>query len=227
MATRTELVYNIKELLRDHVDDSLISERHILFLIGTYRAKYLRQLYSKRSKAFDDSAKQCVVLEMEKADPAVCGLTTECIVLKSVQKLPNLLRVQGRSTLSYVGPAFYGTRPFELIESEDAYAYTQDKYSKVAAYIEGGYVYVIGKSPAVNLIKWIRVEGIYDTPGALEGYKSCECSPDEDSECVDDFTEYPVPGHLIADINKEVLKNYLVTMPLEDKRDITNNSVPE
>lgn len=227
MATRTELVYNIKELLRDHVDDSLISERHILFLIGTYRAKYLRQLYSDQSKSFDEASKQCVVLEMDPADPATCGLSTECIVLKSIQKLPNLLSVRGRSTLTYVGPAIYGTKPFELIESEDVHSYINDKYASVAAYVEGGYVYVVGTTPAVNLIKWIRVEGIYDTPGALEDYKSCECSPDDDSTCVDDYTEYPIPGHLLSQINQEVLKNYLVTMPLEDKRDITNNSVPE
>lgn len=225
MATRTELVYSIKELLKDHVDDSLISERHILFLIGTYRAKYLRQLYSTRSKAFDDSAKQCLVLDMETADPAVCGLATGCNVLKSKEKLPNLLSVRGRSTLTYVGPAIYGTKPFELIESEDAYDYVTDKYASVAAYVEGGYVFVVGNNIAVKLIKHIRVEGIFDDPQKLEGFKSCECDPDDASSCVDDWTEYPVPGHMVSVVQEEVLQNYLRTYKLE--RDIDNDSVPD
>lgn len=227
MATRTELVYSIKELLKDHVDDSLISERHILFLIGTYRAKYLRQLYSTRAKAFDEAAKQCLVLDMEVADPAVCGLATGCNVLKSKQKLPNLLSVRGRSTLSYVGPAIYGTRPFELIESEEAHTYVNDKYSSIAAFIEGGYVFVVGHEIAVKLIRYIRVEGIFDDPQRLEGFKSCECDPDEVSSCVDDYTEYPVPGHLVPTIQEEVLQNYLRTYKLTEHRDVDNNSVPE
>lgn len=227
MATRTELVYSIKELLRDHTDDSLISERHILFLIGNYRAKYLRQLYSNRAKAFDDSAKQCVVLEMAKADPATCGLSTGCTVLKSKRKLPNLLSVRGRSTLTYVGPAIYGTKAFEQIDSQDAASYIEDKFSNIATFIESGYVYVIGAAPAVKLIDWVRVEGIYDNPESLEGFKSCECAPDVESNCVTDWTEYPIPGHLISDVTQEVLKNYVATKKLEEIRDKDNNSVPE
>lgn len=227
MATRTELVYSIKELLKDHVDDSLISERHILFLIGTYRAKYLRQLYSQRSKAFDEASKQCLVLDMERADPAVCGLATGCEVLKSKKKLPNLLSVRGRSTLSYVGPAIFGTKPFELIESEDAHGYIKDKYASTAAFIEGGYVFVVGKSIAVRLIKYVRVEGIFDDPEKLASFQSCECDPEDKQPCVTDFTEYPIPGHLVSTMQEEVLNNYLRTYKLEATRDIDNDSVPD
>ncbi len=219
MANRLEIVYNIKELMKDHTDDTLMSDRHILFLFKTQRARFLRQLYSDRAKGLDASAIQVLCLDMEKVDRGACGITTNCHISRSKKKLPNLLSLRGRSALISAGPALVGSSKFDIINSLDANQAMSDKYSTTSIFLDDGYLYVVGTTPAAGLIKTIRVQGIFDDPDALAGFL------DGKDPCVTELTDYPVPGHMVADINQEVLRNYLQTINVP--RDTDNDSVPE
>jgi hypothetical protein len=227
MANRLELVYNIKELLKEHTDDSLVSDRHIMFLYDMYRTKMLRQLYSNRSKALDSSAVQAMCLEMEEIDKGLCGITVNCKVFRSKQKLPSLLSLRSRSALVGAAPSFFGSKKFEIIDREDVEVHQEDKYSGDAIYFQDGYaVAVAGEVDNAMLIECIRFEGVFDKPSELEEYSNC-CGCDATAEpCLSDDTEYPIPGHLLSDVSQLVLNDLLGSKRIEQIRDTDNDSVP-
>lgn len=226
MANRLELVYSIKELMKEHTDDTLMSDRHILFLFNTYRAKYLRQLYSNRAKELDSSSTQTLCLDMEKVDKGVCGITVDCTVVRSKIKLPDLLSLRGRSALISAGPAIVGTERFEVINADEANICMSDKFATTSVFIEDNYLYVVGNTPASNLIKCIRVTGIFSDPDSLEDFNNCCNCDDKPEPCLTDETDYPIPGHLIPEISKEVLNDFLSTFNVTPSRDTDNDSVP-
>lgn len=226
MANRLEIIYNIKELMKDHTDDSLMSDRHILFLFTTHRAKFLRQLYSDRAKGLDSSASQTLCLNMIKVDKGTCGVTTDCFITRSKEKLPNLLSLRGRSALMSAGPAVVGTSKFDVVQAQDASICMDDPYATTSVFIQDNYLYVIGPTIASSLIKCIRVEGIFDNPSILEVYNNCCGCEDTPDPCVTDLTEYPVPGHMVPDINQAVLRDFLSTYNVTASRDTDNDSVP-
>lgn len=226
MANRLEIVYNIKELMKDHTDDTLMSDRHILFLFKTYRAMFLRQLYSDRAKGLDDSAIQSLCLDMEPADRGVCGINTDCYINRSKKRLPNLLSLRGRAALKSVGPAIVGSPNFDIIDARDAAICMADPYATNSVFVDDGYLYVVGPTPAVKLMKCMRVQGVFDDPEALEEFSNCcNCSATE-APCVTDETEYPVPGHMIPQINDAVMKEFLQSLNVTAFRDTDNDSAP-
>ncbi len=225
---RLEIQYNIKELLKDHTDDSLLSTRHILYLFSLYRAKYVRQLYSDRAKEYDASVIQTLCVNMEMVDSGTCGLKTNCNVLRSVERIPEALSIKGRNAITYIGPAAIGSRSFDLVTNESISACMEDEYATTSAFIEDGYVYMAGLTPSIKMIKCIKVKGIFEDPELLEDFTVCNsCTDPSPTACVTDETAYPIPAHMVADVNTEVLKIYLGTDRLEGTRDTENNSVPE
>lgn len=225
--TRLEIVYNIKELLKEHTDDSLVSNDHILFLFGTYRAKYLRQLYSDRAKAIDNSALQTLCLSTSPVDRGTCGVTVDCEIVRTKNQIPDLLSIKGRPALTFVGPPIIGASGFDRISNGQVNSCMTDSYSTTSFFIDNGYIYIVGTEPAVKQIKCIRVKGIFENPTDLEGFSSSTCDSISIDPCVSDETDYPIPAHMVADINVAVLKNFIVTEKLEQTRDKDNNDVPE
>ena len=226
--TTNELIYSVKELLKNHSDDSLVSNTHILHLFNAQRAMFLRQLYSKRSKAFDSSAIQSFCMPMEMVDKGLCGITTDCFVLRSTDRIPTVLSIRNRGTITYIGPSMVGAEAFDIVKPSEINSCMQDKYATTTAFIQDGYVYVSGVSPAVARIKCLKVEGIFEDPMELENCNTCEgCNTSKESHCFTLESTYPVPGHLVSLMTKEVLKSFILTHKLEDQRDVTNNSTPE
>lgn len=223
-----ELIYSIKELLKDHTDDSLISNRHILHLLNTERAMLLRQLYSARGKAFDVAAIQSMCLEMELVDKATCGITTDCYVLRSKERIPEPLSVKSRNTITYIGPSVVAGKGFDIIKSSQADVCVADPYTQNTAFVQDGYIYVTGKSPAFKLISCIEVRGIFEDPSSLEDKVTCNsCNTQNKTHCFTIESTYPVPGHLVPVMTQSIVKMLLATKKLETVRDKDNNSVPE
>ncbi len=228
MATRAELIFSVKELLKEHTDDSLIADEHVLFQIKAYRAMLLRQLYSDRSKAFDDAAKQTFCADMILTDPGICGIDTGCFILRSEEKIPGLLSVKGRSALTRVGPPIIGLPGYELVTPEAIKACMDDPYSGSTAFIMDNYLYLVGRGVSTKLIKCVSVTGIFEDPEKLEALSSCDaCNTPKHDPCFSDEADLPMPSHLIAPIINMTVKEFVGVKKLDDHRDTDNNSVPE
>jgi len=228
MATKAELIFSVKELLKEHTDDSLLSDDHIGFQVNAYRSMFLRQLYSDRSKSFDEAAKQTLCVTMAPTKSGTCGIDIGCTILRSVERIPGLLSVKGRPALTRVGPPIIGSESYELVNSTQASMCIDDQYAGNVAFIMDGYIYLTGASPAVKLIKCLSITGIFDDPTDLEDFKIYEtCGSITTEQCyVEDVSEYPIPGHMISQIILQIVKDFKGVEALEQTRDINNDGVP-
>lgn len=230
MATKLEMIYSVKEMLKDHTDDSLLSEDFLLFQIKAYRAMFLRQLYSDRAKELDSDATQTFCVDTELTDPGICGITTGCHILRSVQKIPSLLSIKGRSTLTRVGPPIIGIPAYEVVTPAQISECMADQYSSTAAFLMDDYLYLVGKDPATKLIKCISVTGIFSNPDALAELGNCDsCGKQDKAPCYTDDANFPVPEHMVPMIIKATYSDYLEgeKFKLTERRDVDNNAVPE
>lgn len=221
---RAEIIYNVKELLKEHTDDSLISDEHILFLFSTYRAKFLRQLYSDSAKQIDETSLQTLCLKTGVVDRGECGITVDCDVVRTVAQIPDLLSIKGRPSLIYVGPPIVGLAPYDIIYNKQINTALDDPFATTSVFIDNGYIYLAGKEPAIKKIKCLKIQALFQNPAELEGFTGT-CGKDLDS-CKGDKEEYPVPGHIVADITNAVVQEFLRTKNIEAYRDTDNDDVP-
>ena len=226
MSTKAEMIYSVKELLKDHTDDTFIIEEHVSFQIDNMRTMLLRQLYSDRAKKFDAAASQTFCIGMEQVDNGLCGARTNCTVLRSTEKIPGLLSVKSRSSLIRVGPPVIGTKAYDMVDPAYLGECIDDPYGSHAIFIENEYLYLVGSSIAAKLIKCVSVTGIFEDPEALAELNN-SCDNQNSGSCYTVDTDYPVPAFMIGTIIQEVVKLYVKVKPLEQHRDTDNNAVPE
>ena len=65
MATTAEIIYDVREAIRQTTDDTDISDRYILYLYNIKRSKYLRQDLNNLQKTIDISILQTLCMELE------------------------------------------------------------------------------------------------------------------------------------------------------------------
>lgn len=88
--TYNEVIYSIREGVRQYSDDSSLSNRLILFLVNLERASYLK-FYSDKGR-LPETNKQTICLQFEEVINSECGCENEsCTILKSTKKVPKLV----------------------------------------------------------------------------------------------------------------------------------------
>lgn len=225
MAKTLEIIYDVREVLNEFSDDSLYDDRHILYLYNLKREKYLRQLYDDKSRNFDKLCMQSLCLSLKEIDKGLCGITTDCTVLRSTQTLPTLLAVRNRETLISVTAPIMLSGSFKIIDFFQASTILERPYSNsiYVTFDSEGYLYLFSKIPEHKLISSVYVVGVFSTPSDLENYtNSCNCETVQES-CFTLDTEYPAPAYIIDLARDEIIKLLLGTKE-QIKPDEQNNS---
>lgn len=226
MAIKTsQIIYDVKEILNQFSDDNLYSDRHILYLYNLKRAKYLRQLYDDKSRKFDNLCVQSLCLSLEEVDKGLCGIITDCTVLRSKQTLPTLLPVRNRETLISVTSPVMLAKSFKIVDYFQTDSILNRPYggnSIYATFDSEGYLYLVSKIPEHKLITSVYVSGIFNDPSDLEDYKnSCECETIQES-CFTIDSDYPAPAYIIDLAREEIIKSLLIKEQI--KPDTENDS---
>ena len=228
MATKNELIYSVRESLSDFTDDSLLSNEHIFFQIKSMRALLLQQSYAKTNKQFDDAAIQTFCMEMEEVGTGLCGSTTDCTILRSKELVPTTISVQGRSTLTRVGPPIIGMGSYDIIDARDMQVILKDPLGVTSVFLQDGYAYLIAKSISVKGVKCISISGIFEDPEDLENFSTCaSCSTTKKIPCFNEDMEIPMPAYMVSTIVDQLVKSRALLQKISEGRDIDNNSVPE
>jgi len=198
---RSELISDIREILRAHNIDSEISDRHILFLTRTKRAKYLRQREIREAGEYRDQFLQSIYMELELVDssriPTV--LPTGGTVLRTIKSLPNVV---GREifdaidvrTVEYTGSEVEIISKYRISEVEYApkgfiYCYKEDD----------GKLYFYSTDSVHKNMTYVAVQCILEDP--------------EDIVSLNDLTtnleEYPITGEVWEIIRIEIINELL------------------
>ena len=226
MAIKTsQIIYDVREVLNKYSDDSNYDDRHILYLYNLKREKYLRQLYDDKSRNFDKLCIQSLCLSLQEIDKGLCGIVTDCTVLRSKQTLPKLLAVRNRETLISVTSPMMLSKSFKIIDYFQSDSILNRPYGNNAIYVtfdSEGYLYLISKIPEHKLITSVYINGIFSDPSDLEDYKnSCDCETTETS-CFTLDSDYPAPAYIIDLAREEIIKSLLLKE--QTKSDTQNDS---
>src|SRR5690606_40092782 len=98
-----EIIYAIREGLRDYTDDTRYSDDYLVFQFNLKRNVLLRREYNQLQRSIDSELTSTVCLDIELVDPSECPecYTNEgCEVVRTVQRLPRLLELLSRPTIT-------------------------------------------------------------------------------------------------------------------------------
>ena len=221
MATIKEIVYDIKNIVRCGLqsDDEIISDRQVEFQVNSLRAQFIRQDINKR-RSISDNIKQVIhSLEVEPVSGTTCGLSSDLVIVRSKEKIPNAIETSHQDLITAIGPTGILSVNFHMIPYNRAPWAGTNRYTKrmTFAFLLDSFVYVVG--PEAEMLKKIKVEGVWQNPRDIEAYTKDDGTPSYDAE----NEEYPLSTSMLDLIKQSMLATNmqpLVQMPT----DLTNNA---
>lgn len=225
MATKLEIIYDIKEYLKDYSDDAELSNEYILYLYRKKRSKYLRRLFNDFTRKFDNIVLQSFCVGLEEVDNNSCGLETDCKILRSKVKIPEVIDLRSRLSITSIKPSNINSKAFKIINEEQVPYILEKTYnSGVYAFLKDNYIYLISNDIASSLLECINITGLFENPEDLNNYTNC-CGCENPVSCFDDNTEYPLQGFLLDDISNEIKKELVSRINIPE--DTINNSTED
>jgi hypothetical protein len=224
MAIFKEIIYDVREALKEYSDDTELDNRYIKYLYNIKRAKYLRQDLNNYNKTVDMSIKQTLCLSLSLVDGDECG--DDCPkLLRSDRPLPKPLELHSKVAITSVKPTTRISVPFNFISKEKiAYIEGAQFATGLYSFIDtDNYMYVYSLSDAYKLLNCLTVTGVFENPSDLSSYPNCcDCNEGDNSCYVEDENEYPLQPHFIDLIKSEIVKELAISKQMPE--DTENNA---
>ena len=218
--TYKELVYLVLDELKLTSDDSLINENHVIFLLSKYRNFILKQRYSDIKKPIPESNYQTICLDLQVTDN-IEGLPCAGSTLKSVQQIPNLMKIGNQK----VYPTDYFQGEITLVSRERLRYVGHNKYLKNIIYCAIGpdkHLYFKSQNPNHLYLRKVRMTGIFDD---VEKASELQCSDNNESNCDVLDREFPLESALVPTIIELIVKELSNTIyqPQDEENDANDN----
>lgn len=227
MAKVSEITYDIREAVRQYIDDSELDDRYILYLVAIKRAKYLRQQLNNFRRTTDNSALQTFCVEMVKVNASECDVEYECnTIVRSKKPIPTPIDLHTKPAITSVKSTSVLGVPFNFVEKNRAvYASSHPSFTgMITFYDSDGYLYATS-SKKINFIDCLTITGVFEDPLELKNYSNC-CSCDDAESCFDEnTTDYPLQSHLLDLVREEVVRDILRTEQIPEDRE--NDTIDE
>lgn len=191
LATSGELAYSFR-----------IEDTQIAYWVHQTRSKLISQALSKRDDISDIWIQMIGCVELEQVSLSdCCETSTNCYILRSVNKLPVTIETYIDNSIIRVT-----TASGEIISKSDSFNAKYQKYSKYTAnkpvwYLKNGYLYIEG----VTDINTVTVFGLFENPEELASWVNCE-----DQECFTWDSSYPCSMRMASDITDIVFKTKIL-----------------
>lgn len=210
MALIEQIIYDVKEGIKEYSDDSEFSNEYILYLYNIKRAKYLKQKLDKLGRKFDNRTLQTLCLELEEVSSNICGIKGCDKILRTKQTLPKLLQLSDKDAVERISPSNQLSKKYNTIPREKAVYYLNSNFAnKIKAYIHNdGHIYLISSEPV--LTDCITITGVFEDPLSLKDYKNCCNCNDIIDYCFDEATtDYPLTPDLLDVIRIEIINELI------------------
>lgn len=229
MITLNKLVSDLHLIARGGqiADDDPIELEQIKDWVHDQRALWLRNELNK-SRSIDDNIVQdlgCV--EMERVDAAqCCGITSDCIVIRSKLDIPVGVELHQRSAITRVGPINKAERQlYSFLPFERAVWAGNGQFNKnnIFSFLLNNRMHLIGNpnNDVLKMIKYINIRGVFEDPTEAAKFSFCT-----GGSCYTDNDKYPINRWLLDYLKAEILKSKfaLITGTNSDtKNDAENN----
>ena len=174
------LLADISDQIAGNFDkwDDIEFKRRVEDLIITIRAELIRRNIDKYGITPNSLIQQINCLPTTEVDIAeCCSVTLGCNVTRTLDKVPNPIRIRSRnSNFKYVG-TIDGKKSFSHLDRETIELLEEEKCFRAGisySYINE-YIYIFGDNPAN-----IRVQGVFGDPREVANLNDCE-----NSDCID------------------------------------------
>lgn len=217
--TIRELVYNLKELIKDRSDDIILSDRQVEFMINYLREKLIVQQLQKGRSISSNIKQDLGEVALQRVDGNGGGVkVTDRTILRTTVTIPQPIELDQQDLITYIG----GLDKHSPITYKTKANAKWNKYNKYAskeplAYYSNGYIYITGcANPG---LKWINIEGVFANPRAVHNYKNPDGTP-----CYDpDVDNYPLSGRMV-DAIMDLIKTKELNLFMQIVEDSTNNA---
>lgn len=226
--TTEEIIYSVREAIRQHSDDSEITDRLIMFEFALQRAVYLRNEYNKMNRTIDEDYKQQLCMELEIAPIEDCGCTpnTDCYALRTKEKLPEVLEMHNKDGITRIGPANNKYKwGFSYVPYNRFLLVGNGKYDKDRIYatrLNDDKIYIKSSNPLFKTMTHISVTAVFENPQEAANFVDCNTG----DACFDwDKSNYPIKNHSMSYITEMVINKLVRTLQLpEDKVNDAENT---
>lgn len=222
MTTYRELVNMVLDEIKQSSDDSFYQEEHVIFLADHYRAFILKQRYSDIKKEIPESNYQTICVDLTQVDAINGNPCNNSDYLKSVQEVPNMMRVGKRR----ITPIDYFQGNFTYVNNE------RFKYAGSGSYLKNqiygtiapdNHLYMKSNNPQMYYLEKVKITGIFENASKAA---ELQCPDDNGNKPCDILdTNYPLEEALIAPVTELIVKELLgaAYRPVDPKNDATDN----
>lgn len=219
-----EIVYDVREAINAFSDDTEVSDRYIIYLYNTKRAKYLRQDLNNYQKTVDNSILQTLCLGLELVSIDECDNDDCLTILRTKQPIPTPLELHTKVAITKVKPTNRISKAFNFI-TKDKMQFIEGATFGNAIYAfldDDNYIYVHSNQEGYKLLECITITGVFEDPLELSNYSNC-CNCGTVNNCFDEMTSnYPLQPHYVDLIREEIVQ--LLLRKLQIPEDKTNDS---
>lgn len=226
MATLNEITYSVLSPVRPYMTgDSHLSIEKVQYDIKNERSKLIRNELNK-NRTIDPTIIQslgCVPVQAVDAAEC-CTITTNCYVMRTVDKIPNAVETHRKKLITRVGPVNITLKGYSFINYTQAQYSGNNAYTKndTYAFILNGYIYIKSNNPDIYTLKYINIQGVFEDPTALTNY---QCHEDDITPCYDEDSTYPINDWMVTYIEQILQEKYLkqyIAIPKDKSNDATD-----
>lgn len=206
MATLNEIAYEIG-YRKSRPNDNIL-RRRIKQLVISMRATLAERRFRKGMPIEGDYVQDLgavPVIKVDKAEAGCEGLSVDCVILRTEDKIPSPVVTGSSSPFEYVGgldkSTPYGYIPLYLSSTLSSNKFT----SKIPRYTyRNGYVYIITFGKWSKAIKYVNISGVFADPTKAEKFNNCV-----GADCYTDDDRFPVPEDMVITIQDMVSERIL------------------
>lgn len=223
--TLPQLVYNLRNLIRDNrSDDIKMTDRQLEFIINYYRARLVRDDVDKKRSISSNVIQDLGKVPLSLVDKAeVSGTIINKTILRTTDPIPKLVELHQKDAIIYVG-GLDKTSSIDFITKAQARWNKYNKYSGglPVAYYRNGYIYI---EECPKILKYINIEGIFADPRQVSKYIHDGVSCYDISKDPYPMSEYMISALTEMAVSKE-LTFFLQMIPdnVNDASDELKNS---
>ena len=212
---RSELIADVREILREYSIDSEVADRHIMFLTRTKRAKYLRQREVRELGEYRDQFQQRVVMTLELVDSTTGTLPTGYTLLRTVKKLPNIVGREIFKSLDIRTVNIIG-QEIEVLNKARFSSVDYTPIGFIYAYKDDdGYIWLKAPNDSYKFLTEIQVTTILEDPEEIVSLMNMTTH----------LEDYPITGELWETIRPEILNELLRSK--QTPIDVLNNNADD
>lgn len=202
MNTIGESISRIRNITKTVKEDAFVTDRFIYSLVINYARMFImKQDSMNQILKFSNVFKSIPCMQLQESDrvEACCGgITSDCSIMRTVEKLPNLMHASFGPLLRLVSSIdgseeVYQTTPatFASMSKTSTFKYNKQKYY----WFLNEYLYFPN-------LEWesVKVEGIFEGNLAPLICDDDPCQPRQDQDM-------QIPTYLFAEIEKQVLSD--------------------